>query len=126
MLVNDPRELDDRRVIIIERDSGVGWMVAFIMLTLAIGFGIILFMDQQTMIEYKIEQALDRMQENQSVSPQPPVQAKLPEHLQPKIEVQFPHWEMPKLPKFTIPSPQSLASRFDEKKSDTPVIHTTQ
>ena len=50
-------------IIIIERDSGIGWAVAFIILAIAIGFGIIVFMDQQSMIEYKIERALKEMQE---------------------------------------------------------------
>ncbi len=63
-MISNDLEFDDRRVIIIEKDSGVGWAVAFIVLALAIGFGIIIFMDQQSMVEYKIEQALDRMQEN--------------------------------------------------------------
>jgi len=54
---------DDRRVIIIERDSGIGWAVAFIVLAIAIGFGIIMFMDQQSMVEYKIEKAMQKMQD---------------------------------------------------------------
>jgi hypothetical protein len=52
---------DDRKVIIIERDSGIGWAAAFIVLAIAIGFGVIVFMDQQSMIEYKIEVALQKM-----------------------------------------------------------------
>lgn len=51
-----------RKVIIIERDSGIGWAVAFIVLAIAIGFGVIFFMDQQSMIEYKIEKAVIKMQ----------------------------------------------------------------
>lgn len=58
-------EDDDRRVIIIERDSGIGWAVAFIVLAIAIGFGIIVFMDQQSMIEYKIEKALQEMEDRE-------------------------------------------------------------
>lgn len=53
----------NQRVIIIERESGIGWAAAFIVLAIAIGFGVIMFMDQQTMIEYKIEEALQNMQD---------------------------------------------------------------
>ena len=56
-----------RKVIIIERDSGIGWAVAFIVLAIAIGFGVIFFMDQQSMIEYKIEKAVLKMQ-NENVA----------------------------------------------------------
>ncbi len=55
---------DDRKVVIIERDSGgIGWAVAFIVLAIAIGFGVLVFMDQQSMIEYKIERALQGMKD---------------------------------------------------------------
>lgn len=55
---------DDRKVIIIERESGgIGWAVAFIVLAIAIGFGVLVFMDQQSMIEYKIERALKEMKD---------------------------------------------------------------
>jgi hypothetical protein len=56
-----------RKVIIIERDSGIGWAVAFIVLAIAIGFGVIFFMDQQSMIEYKIEKAVLKLQ-NENVA----------------------------------------------------------
>lgn len=59
---------DNRRVIIIERESGIGWAAAFIVLAIAIGFGVIMFMDQQTMIEYKIEQTLQNMQDKPTTS----------------------------------------------------------
>ncbi|MBX9667863.1 MAG: hypothetical protein K2X93_09610, partial [Candidatus Obscuribacterales bacterium] len=55
---------DDRKVIIIEREAGgIGWAVAFIVLAIAIGFGVLVFMDQQSMIEYKIERALQEMKD---------------------------------------------------------------
>ncbi len=38
--------------------SGLGWTVAFISLSIAMGFGIISFIDQHPLVEYKIEQAL--------------------------------------------------------------------
>lgn len=64
-----------RKVIIIERDSGIGWAVAFIVLAIAIGFGVIFFMDQQSMIEYKIEKAVIKMQnEDVAVKDLPDVQ----------------------------------------------------
>lgn len=62
-----PYDDGGRKVIIIERDSGIGWAVAFIVLAIAIGFGVIFFMDQQSMIEYKIEKAVLKMQ-NESVA----------------------------------------------------------
>lgn len=53
---------DNRKVIIIERETGIGWAAAFIVLAIAIGFGVIMFMDQQTMIEYKIDKAIQNME----------------------------------------------------------------
>ncbi|MDZ4837219.1 MAG: hypothetical protein SGJ27_25830 [Candidatus Melainabacteria bacterium] len=40
-----------------EEDSGIVWAVTFILLAVAMGFGIIMLLDQQSTTEYKIEKA---------------------------------------------------------------------
>lgn len=51
--------LDDttRQFKLIEEDSGIGWAVSFILLAIAIGFALIMFLDRQPKVEYTIEKS---------------------------------------------------------------------
>ena len=57
--------LDDtnRQFKLIEEDTGIGWAVTFILLAIAVGFGFIMLLDRQAMIEYKIDKAFQQIQD---------------------------------------------------------------
>jgi hypothetical protein len=50
-----------RQFKLIEEDSGIGWAVAFILLAIALGIGIIMFLDRQPKLEYRMEKAIQEM-----------------------------------------------------------------
>lgn len=45
-----------------ERDFGMLWSVAFIMMAITLGFGTVLYIDQQAIVDYKIECALQEFE----------------------------------------------------------------
>lgn len=57
--------LDDtnRQFKLIEEDTGIGWAVTFILLAITVGFAIIMFLDRQPMVEYKIDKAFQEIRE---------------------------------------------------------------
>lgn len=57
--------LDDtnRQFKLIEEDTGIGWAVTFILLAIAVGFGFIMLLDRQPMVEYKIDKAFQQIRE---------------------------------------------------------------
>ena len=89
--------------------SAMGWAVAFIVLVMAIGFGYIAYSNQQTVNQYKVEEALGDLKDGNMVA-----EATKPE----RVEIEIPEIKMPKVKMPDVDLPDINVKTNEEPKAN--------